>query len=1379
MASSFSLSPLLPMQKYSASVLKHILAKFLSIAIFSSFIVVPNTTALAPGVDVYFFVGDETGGRYAVKSNGDGTFGSVALSFIYGDNNRGGALEDFDKDGDLDFVGCDSVANFCHLFVQTAPGIFLQSTNIEPSGVSLGGVESGMAADDFNQDGNADVLFGGNGNVASIYAGDGAGGFTMLEDNLLPVASTLAYREKDTGDLDGNGYPDIVLGVATSGEIYSYLNTGGIFTGPFLLFDTTGSSNAAFAGTIADFDGDGFLDIIAGGASDGTVALWKGNGTGNGTSSFTLVSTVYDFDTQSAVDSYDFDSDGDQDLVAVKRSTGAVYYFAGNGDGTFQAAVPLGEVTASAFGIATPPTPPIRSKVSGHIYSDLNGNGVEDDGAIGIELVSLSLTGTDYLGEPVNMMVTSESDGSYLFEGVPIDDGNEYTLEVVSSPDGLPTTTELRSLSIPKENTTVTEDFLYLPYSTVQGTVFNDSDGDGVNDDGAGGWDAVTLSLTGTDYNGDPVSLTTMSVAPTGIYVFEDLLPSNAAGYSVSVIVGPPDTIETGAPGPATPASISYGGTMETRDFGYVGDSEIRGEFFSDEDGNGVNDDPPGAWAGFGITMNVSLTGTDFQGNLVNLSTVSSSSGTYSFGNLTLSDSNGYLLKVSTDPAPELDHPTTPNPRTITIDQGSSLHIEDFGYQLICTDADSDESATEGGLCGPIDCNDGDGNVHPGAAEICNGIDDNCDGIVDESFPDQDGDGITTCAGDCNDTDPAINPSAMEVCNNLDDDCDLLIDEGFDEDADEVTTCEGDCDDVNPAVNPSATEICNAIDDDCDLLIDEGFDEDGDGVAICSGDCDDTVHSGVDAAITLIIDSVSNAGPDADMSNFIFVGDNTSPYGSGGVTIPLTLNGAAITDISSSPDIPGIHVLRGKDGKGSFVRISAYGHNAQTSREIFTGNFALQGASVASVSNGSGGAHPYEGQGDGSCTTGKPAKDEYVIAINGTTGTLCSTTNVDEDNVTIYYKLNDGLYCSAITDPAIQCLQAEFRHCGACIYPGADDPYGDGVDADCDLVAECSMKKDYSPTISCAASTVVVKNDAELDAYLADYGLQSGKYRNLKIGFNVSRPLIEIHSPCSIQLIENITLTGNDICLDGRMGVKDSNGYNITANRAAVLSELGDAELGMNSNITVDELWMEALRKTKIGLHTTTEADRVTLLSTGDLPKAVAFIRQGSDVRVSKLTIQAVHTARIGPGSTIDVDTLRIVSTGSSESSNARIGEGTIVQAGSIFMSAPNVTMIGIQADIAATGDVTLRSTGNGSGEDDEEEEQDAETDYLPGAEAVLAQGASVTAASLNLTAANRARLSQNVNAGVTGNFHMEAPECVINSSASYSAGSTSGSCLP
>jgi hypothetical protein len=107
----------------------------------------------------------------------------------------------------------------------------------------------------------------------------------------------------------------------------------------------------------------------------------------------------------------------------------------------------------------------------------------------------------------------------------------------------------------------------------------------------------------------------------------------------------------------------------------------------------------------------------------------------------------------------------------------------------------------EGYVADATDCNDADAAVNPAATEVCNGIDDNCDGNNDEGltfttyYADADGDTygdagstVSTCDGapegyvsdatDCNDADGAVNPGATEVCNGIDDNCDGNIDEG-------------------------------------------------------------------------------------------------------------------------------------------------------------------------------------------------------------------------------------------------------------------------------------------------------------------------------------------------------------------------------------------------------------------------------------------------------------------------------------------------------------------------------------------------------------------------------------------------------------------------
>ena len=140
---------------------------------------------------------------------------------------------------------------------------------------------------------------------------------------------------------------------------------------------------------------------------------------------------------------------------------------------------------------------------------------------------------------------------------------------------------------------------------------------------------------------------------------------------------------------------------------------------------------------------------------------------------------------------------------------------------------------------GPLqDCDDSDPTTHPEAAPQCDAVDHNCDGLPDNTA-DADGDGFDACS-DCNDADPTFYPGAPLGCaDNLDHDCDGQPDATEDNDNDGLTACGADCDDNNPAIGKGVAETCNGVDDDCNGLTDE-LDADGDGYGGCFDDCDDS-----------------------------------------------------------------------------------------------------------------------------------------------------------------------------------------------------------------------------------------------------------------------------------------------------------------------------------------------------------------------------------------------------------------------------------------------------------------------------------------------------------------------------------------------------------
>ena len=199
-------------------------------------------------------------------------------------------------------------------------------------------------------------------------------------------------------------------------------------------------------------------------------------------------------------------------------------------------------------------------------------------------------------------------------------------------------------------------------------------------------------------------------------------------------------------------------------------------------------------------------------------------------------------------------------------------------FDSLCrTEADCADGDGDGVVLCAGDCDEGDDTVYPTANELCDGLDNDCDGELPANEADADGDGVTECAGDCDDALATAYPGGDEVCDGVDSDCDGAVpaDES-DGDGDGDPAC-SDCDDADPIRGSNLPEACDGIDNDCDGVVLPGgafgeFDNDADGAAECAGDCNDfdaTVGpgatdgcDGVDTDCNGVIDDINDADGD-------------------------------------------------------------------------------------------------------------------------------------------------------------------------------------------------------------------------------------------------------------------------------------------------------------------------------------------------------------------------------------------------------------------------------------------------------------------------------------------------------------------------------------
>jgi hypothetical protein len=259
-----------------------------------------------------------------------------------------------------------------------------------------------------------------------------------------------------------------------------------------------------------------------------------------------------------------------------------------------------------------------------------------------------------------------------------------------------------------------------------------------------------------------------------------------------------------------------------------------------------------------------------------------------------------------------------------TVDEGCSNFYKDSdgdGYgDKKSRKAAMPDAPPKGYVTNKADCNDKNKNIHPRAAEKCDGKDNNCNGTVDEGcsnfYKDADGDGY----GDASNTKPATGAKAPE---------------GYVKNS-------SDCDDSDASINPDAKEICNDnIDQDC-----SGAADDGGCIARVPGDYA-TIQKAIDSVTTggkvLVSDGTYN-------ENIKFNGRAVtvqSENGAGSTTIDGGGNGTVVVFTSGEGEgsvLDGFTITNGEDIDGGGI----YCMNSSPTIKncIITGNKADFGGGI-------------------------------------------------------------------------------------------------------------------------------------------------------------------------------------------------------------------------------------------------------------------------------------------------------------------------------------------------------------------------------------------------------------------------------------------------
>jgi len=643
-----------------------------------------------------------------LPGNGDGTLGPQSR-WSTGPGSGDVAAGDLDGDGRPDLAVANSADRSASVLLGLPGGGFAPAVR-HP----LANNPRHVKVADLDEDGNADLILVDSGGL-SLFFGRGDGTFAPERR----IVSALSPQDAVIADLDDDGDQDVAVATGVGGV--TILRGDGL--GDFL----PGASFPAGARAIvaADLNEDGALDLATADGAGVTVHLGAGDATfPSGLRQFRVGSRT------GGVGIGDFNGDAILDLAVTDLSLDQVSILLGEGDGDFAllAAYPVGDTPGSVA------------------IADLDGDGALDLAVAGeaAGVVSILLGRGDGGFDAVSPLASPNEPRRVAAADVNLDgnvdlivlnaESNAQNFSVfLGSGDGTFTLRGTVTLTAPPPNSVAVGDLNGDRFPDVAVVLSHEIPGFQNLSVHLGKGDGTFQPKIRLTLQADPVAIAIGDLNADGI---PDLATSNVS--DASLLLGRGDgTFEVrtfGAPtGPR--AYWFYDSTAVLGDFDLDGTPDLLrslGGVLAVMPGSGDGDLDGEAMFLVGDRINGAAAG-DFNGD----------------GRLDVAIGNDTSDVV------------------VALNQGPTSG---------CLDRDGDGFGWPGNpACsrGPaLDCDDRDASAHPGATELCDLVDNDCDLAIDER-QDVDGDGYTGCDGDCLDSDPSVHPGAVDLPGNaVDEDCD-------------------------------------------------------------------------------------------------------------------------------------------------------------------------------------------------------------------------------------------------------------------------------------------------------------------------------------------------------------------------------------------------------------------------------------------------------------------------------------------------------------------------------------------------------------------------------------------------------------------------------